>query len=1519
MQVYNDATVNGLTLSQSLFNLYGLGFTGSNFWTGGTGNFGDATWSLGHSPTPTEQAVLANGGTINVVTGDTVLSAQVASGTFNVTNGASLFVNTVFDLGPGSNAGSATLNLNGNGVLTVGSVTIDAGTTNGASAKQINFNGGTLVINANSSVSGSNLTTTVGANGAKIGVGGGATVTWGAALTPTAPGASLQKLGSGTLNLTNGGFLGPVSVSAGTLGVSGDVGTASATLQLGDAAVLGGDVATLNILRPATVLSPIAVGTASGAGTYTINVGTNATVAIPNAITMNQSLTISSVATTGTNVLTISGGITSTQAGNILTFNNTGRVDVVTNGINDGTGTIAVVKNGAGLTTFQAANNYTGGTTVNAGVLYFNGPTTIGGTGQNVLVNAGGVAAAGTNFTYTNLTGTFLSRMDQSSQGTFALAANSAENFDFTVFPNAFLGAVTNVTYTGTLTPGNGSYKLGGGSGNLTLPNTNAITGGNSLIIGGNSGGTVTLLGTNDYTGDTTIRPGGTLAIPNGDRISPQNITIDGGTLSVIGTSAATIPQPIIFTANNATLRVDNPAGATYTGGFNASAMTANSRLFKTGTGTANIVTALDLGPGVPLFNEGTVVFSGTSSLNTTNFFSIGQGLGHNATVIFQGSSTATVGTDFNVSDTQNSIGKMFVRDNARITTRTLYVGKNGNLAAGLASEGSLLQTGGLVTNGAAVGDWRIGGGGGSGDQNAVGSYTLAGGTMSTTANFQVGANGRGVMTITGGSASTPGGFPSIGRFATSYGVMTVSDAGVFNQSNTGNALIVGEGGIGRLNVLSGGNVNVQGTAVRVAQNANSSGFVNLVTGGTLNAPMITGGLGSSTLTFNGGTFKSTASNAASITALTNVYVQSAGGIIDTSLGNVSINSPIKAPTGSGLASVALTGSGSNYVAHPLVEITGGGGSGASAIALLNASGQVTGIQVTNPGVGYTSNPTITLKGGGSTTPAALGTISLAPTSAGTLTKTGAGVLTIGSVGSTFNGPTVVSQGTLRLSAATVPAVAVWDADTVTGANGDPVSVWTDSIGAKQATQNGANAVPTLALNSIGAHKALRFTGTSSTSLQVAAADSPISNAADFSIAVVFKTSTAGVGGEGQWWQNTGIVDSEEPGAQKDWGTVINANGRFGAGIGNPDTTVYSQTGMANGSAHVAVMTRSGNGPFSLTVDGQTVGAIGATTTRDAFRFLIGGIQTNANYFTGDIAQIQMYNTVLNPLQINTLGASLSSTYGLTNAFGGTTIMPNSPITVNGGALLDAASRQTVKSLTVNTGGSAVVSAGVLTVGDNTGAAPLTLGAGTPAGKLDLKNNGLIVDTAPGSDTAALTEVRSQIIKAYNASSPGAGDGQWNGNGGITSSNAAADFNSKGVGYALASDILGAGGGTFMGSTADGSAVLARYTLLGDATLDGQVNFNDLVQLAQSYNIVDGSRTWFTGDFTYDGKTDFNDLVKLAQNYNTALPTEPIPGAPANFQADLAAAFASVPEPGALSLLGLAACGFAGRRRRSRR
>jgi autotransporter-associated beta strand protein len=220
---------------------------------------------------------------------------------------------------------------------------------------------------------------------------------------------------------------------------------------------------------------------------------------------------------------------------------------------------------------------------------------------------------------------------------------------------------------------------------------------------------------------------------------------------------------------------------------------------------------------------------------------------------------------------------------------------------------------------------------------------------------------------------------------------------------------------------------------------------------------------------------------------------------------------------------------------------------------------------------------------------------------------------------------------------------------------------------------------------------------------------------------------------------------------------------------------------------------------------------------------------------------------------------------------------------------------------------------GHVTLGGGAGGALLvTQALNLSGGTIDLTNNALVVNYAPGGAPATFNAVKAAVILAYNAAGV-----HWTGSG-ITSSTARDNAASNtGVGFAEASDIFGASGGIFQGQSVDATAVLARYTLLGDATLDGKVDFNDLVKLAQNYNTT--GRTWNGGDFTYDGSTDFNDLVKLAQNYNTALPAAAaIPGAPANFDQDLARAFAQVPEPGGLGVMGLAFTALLRRRRSSR-
>jgi hypothetical protein len=113
---------------------------------------------------------------------------------------------------------------------------------------------------------------------------------------------------------------------------------------------------------------------------------------------------------------------------------------------------------------------------------------------------------------------------------------------------------------------------------------------------------------------------------------------------------------------------------------------------------------------------------------------------------------------------------------------------------------------------------------------------------------------------------------------------------------------------------------------------------------------------------------------------------------------------------------------------------------------------------------------------------------------------------------------------------------------------------------------------------------------------------------------------------------------------------------------------------------------------------------------------------------------------------------------------------------------------------------------------------------------------------------------------------------------------------------------------TFDNPTADFFAT-PLVPLVGDTNFDSKVDFVDLTRIAQNYN-TRGTGAWDTGDFTGDGNVDFADLVIMAQNYNAP------PNTGASFESDLATAFATVPEPTALSVIAVATITVAARRRR---
>ena len=166
------------------------------------------------------------------------------------------------------------------------------------------------------------------------------------------------------------------------------------------------------------------------------------------------------------------------------------------------------------------------------------------------------------------------------------------------------------------------------------------------------------------------------------------------------------------------------------------------------------------------------------------------------------------------------------------------------------------------------------------------------------------------------------------------------------------------------------------------------------------------------------------------------------------------------------------------------------------------------------------------------------------------------------------------------------------------------------------------------------------------------AGDSPVGGATAFSIAVVFKPSGVGAGGDSNpWYQCSGLVDAEQGGVTIDWGTVFNGAGHVGFGSGSPDVTTFSSgASLMDGNFHVAVFTW-GAGSQSVYVDALPV--VAQTGVASAARmnagFAFGGILTGeagaARRFIGDLAEVRFYNTSLNSSEASTLIQQLTDTH----------------------------------------------------------------------------------------------------------------------------------------------------------------------------------------------------------------------------------------------------------------------------------
>ena len=237
----------------------------------------------------------------------------------------------------------------------------------------------------------------------------------------------------------------------------------------------------------------IADGTGDTADFSTIDITADRTVSLDTARTIgNLSFGDTNTATAGGWILNNNG-----NPANILTLAGTPVITV--NALAAGkeatisavlTGTSGLTKSGAGTLTLSAANTYTGGTTVNAGILKA-GTTTAFGTAAGASI-AFGPATTG-KVQLNNFDMTFVGLNSNTSVG-----APIVENGGATAKTLTINNAVAN-TYAGIFQKG--------GAGNLAITKTGAglltLTGSSATTIGGNiivDGGSLTLSSNGDLT-----------------------------------------------------------------------------------------------------------------------------------------------------------------------------------------------------------------------------------------------------------------------------------------------------------------------------------------------------------------------------------------------------------------------------------------------------------------------------------------------------------------------------------------------------------------------------------------------------------------------------------------------------------------------------------------------------------------------------------------------------------------------------------------------------------------------------------------------------------------------------------------------------------------------------------------------------------------------------------------------------------------------------------------------------------
>jgi arabinogalactan endo-1,4-beta-galactosidase len=347
--------------------------------------------------------------------------------------------------------------------------------------------------------------------------------------------------------------------------------------------------------------------------------------------------------------------------------------------------------------------------------------------------------------------------------------------------------------------------------------------------------------------------------------------------------------------------------------------------------------------------------------------------------------------------------------------------------------------------------------------------------------------------------------------------------------------------------------------------------------------------------------------------------------------------------------------------------------------------------------------------------------------------------------------------------------------------------------------------------------------------------------------------------------------------------------------------------------------------PNGSDVEADFLGAISANqTVTDSSSTTLGTIRfQNANTYTlSGAGSLTLQATVGWAYVVVQQGAqqiNLPTTIASDTIFSvasGCSLTLGSPVTVNSGQILNPSGTGTINyqsSVTVSSSASMTFAnsthASALTVGS--GATVALTGTGTvleldslsDAGTIDIQTNALLINY---SSSDPISTIAGYIKSGYN-------NGAWNGLG-IISTTAQTPTNGLlyGVGYADGADGVVSG--------LSSGQIEVKYTLLGDANLDGVVNGEDFTILASNFN--QPVTRWDQGDFNYGSVVNGEDFTLMAANFNQEAGGAASAGDVAALDAFAAAnglslPTSSVPEPASAVMLVMAGLGILRRRRRS--